>query len=35
MTFPDEEHGFMIEANRFKLYHAIEDFLAKYNPAGG
>jgi dipeptidyl aminopeptidase/acylaminoacyl peptidase len=35
MTFPDEEHGFMIEANRFKLYHAIDDFLAKYNPAGG
>jgi dienelactone hydrolase len=35
MTFPDEEHGFTIEANRFKLYHAIDAFLAKYNPAGG
>ena len=35
MTFPDEEHGFTIEANRFKLYHAIDAFLEKYNPAGG
>ena len=35
MTFPDEEHGFTIEANRFKLYHAIDAFLGKYNPAGG
>ena len=35
MTFPDEEHGFTIEANRFKPYHAIDAFLAKYNPAGG
>lgn len=35
MTFPDEEHGFTIEANRFRLYHAIDAFLGKYNPAGG
>jgi dipeptidyl aminopeptidase/acylaminoacyl peptidase len=35
MTFPDEEHGFTIEANRFKLYRAIDAFLGKYNPAGG
>ncbi|MDL2353928.1 MAG: S9 family peptidase [Pseudomonadota bacterium] len=34
MTFPDEEHGFTIEANRFRLYRAIDAFLAKYNPAG-
>jgi dipeptidyl aminopeptidase/acylaminoacyl peptidase len=35
MAFPDEEHGFTIEANRFKLFHAIDAFLGKYNPAGG
>ena len=35
MTFQDEEHGFTIESDRFKLYHAIDAFLGKYNPAGG
>ena len=33
MSFKDEEHGFTIEANRFKLYRAIDAFLEKYNPA--
>ncbi|WP_374515539.1 alpha/beta fold hydrolase [Niveibacterium sp.] len=32
-VFAGEGHGFHIEENRFQLYHAIERFLAKYNPA--
>ncbi|WP_374602628.1 alpha/beta fold hydrolase [Niveibacterium sp.] len=32
-VFAGEGHGFRIEENQFQLYHAIERFLAKYNPA--
>jgi dipeptidyl aminopeptidase/acylaminoacyl peptidase len=34
MPFWDEEHGFAKEANRIKVYTAIDNFLRKYNPAG-
>ncbi|MDF3037247.1 MAG: prolyl oligopeptidase family protein, partial [Paucimonas sp.] len=33
MEFPDEEHGYAKEENRYKVYDAIERFLTKHNPA--
>ena len=33
MSFSDEEHGLSHEANRIKVFSAIDAFLAKYNPA--
>lgn len=34
MSFPHEEHGFAKPDDRYKVYRAIDAFLAKYNPAG-
>jgi dipeptidyl aminopeptidase/acylaminoacyl peptidase len=33
MSFPNEEHGFAHEENRFKVFNGIDTFLGKYNPA--
>ncbi len=33
MSFANEEHGFVHEENRFKVFSGIDAFLTKYNPA--
>ena len=33
MSFDNEEHGFVHEENRFKVFSGIDAFLSKYNPA--
>jgi dipeptidyl aminopeptidase/acylaminoacyl peptidase len=32
MLFPDESHGFLKEESRYRLYHAVERFLARNLP---
>jgi dipeptidyl aminopeptidase/acylaminoacyl peptidase len=33
MSFANEEHGFVHQDNRYKVFEAIDAFLRKYNPA--